>query len=185
MAFEEKTLHSELVFRGQLVNLRKDEVETVDGTSFREIVEHCPGAAIVALKEDGSVIMERQYRKPLEGVAYEIPAGKVEPGEEPLKAAIRELKEETGYTADKMRFLTAAYPTIGYCTEKLFFYLATGLCPGETNLDPNESIDIEEVPFEKVLSQVMRGETIDAKAQIGILMTNELIRSGELEDYLK
>ena len=185
MTFEEKTISSDYVYRGRLVNVVRHKVQGIRTISTREIVEHPGGVAIVALKEDGTMIMERQFRKPIEAVAYEVPAGKLEEGEEPEAAALRELKEETGYTAKNIRFLTAAYPSIGFCTEKLYFYLCTGLIPGETDFDDNEAIDREEIPIREVYEKVMAGEIIDAKAQIAVLMTMALIEKGELEGYLK
>ena len=103
MIFKEETLESEYVFRGKLLNVRVDKVTSVNGTSMREIVEHPGGVVMVALKPDGKVTMEKQYRKPMDGVMFELPAGKLDPGEKPEAAAARELKEETGYTAKSIR----------------------------------------------------------------------------------
>lgn len=173
------------MFQGRLVTVRKDRVTTPAGTSTREIVEHCGGVAVAALKEDGTFLMERQYRYTVSAAAYEVPAGKLEDGEDPEHAALRELREETGYRAGKIRFLTKAYPSIGFCTELLYFYLCTDLTPGRTDFDDSEAIELIELPFDQVYEQVLRGETIDAKAQIAVLMTKAVMDSGELAGYLK
>ena len=185
MAFEEKMIKSEYVFEGHLIQVRKDLVTTVNGESVREIVDHDDAVAIVALKPDGTIIMERQFRYAAERVVFEIPAGLVDPGEDPETAAIRELREETGYRAGKIRYLTTTYPSIGFANEIVRFYLCTEMEKGETEFDENESIDLEEHPIEEIYKKVMNGEIADSETQIGVLMTMNLIRSGELKDYLK
>lgn len=184
MTFEEKTLSSEYVFSGKLIKVRRDVVTTVDGQSVREIVEHAGGSVIAALKENGNMLMIRQFRKPVESVVFEAPAGKIDPGEEPVDAALRELKEETGYTARKIEFLTKTYPSVGFSAEILYIYLCTGLIPGETDFDDNEAIDLEEHHIDELYEMVMNGEIIDGKTQIAILMVKNLKDSGKLDDYL-
>ena len=99
MTFEEKTLKSERIYEGTIINLRRDKVTVQHGTSYREIVEHNGGAVLAAVTDRGRLVMVRQFRKPAERVMLEVPAGKIDPGEKPEEAAVRELKEETGYTA--------------------------------------------------------------------------------------
>ena len=175
MTFEEKTLKSEKIYKGAIINLRRDKVTVQGGTSYREIIEHNGGAVIAALTEDKKLVMVRQYRKPADKVMLEVPAGKIDPGEKPLDAAVRELKEETGYTAAKVEFLTQFYPSVGYSEEVLYLYLCTGLTPGETNFDENEAIDIEEVELDRLFKMVMSGEIDDAKTLIAILMVKALV----------
>lgn len=175
MTFEEKTLKSEKIYEGAIINLRRDKVTVQGGTSYREIIEHNGGAVIAALTEDKKLVMVRQYRKPADKVMLEVPAGKIDPGEKPLDAAVRELKEETGYTAAKVEFLTQFYPSVGYSEEVLYLYLCTGLTPGETNFDENEAIDIEEVELDRLFKMVMSGEIDDAKTLIAILMVKALV----------
>ena len=175
MTFEEKTLKSEKIYKGAIINLRRDKVTVQGGTSYREIIEHNGGAVIAALTEDKKLVMVRQYRKPADKVMLEVPAGKIDPGEKPLEAAVRELKEETGYTAEKVEFLTQFYPSVGYSEEVLYLYLCTGLTPGETNFDENEAIDIEEVELDRLFKMAMSGEIDDAKTLIAILMVKALV----------
>lgn len=179
MTFEEKTLGSKRIYEGRIINLRVDDVTVVNGKSKREIVEHNGGAVIAALTEDKSLIMVRQYRKTTERVMLELPAGKIDKGEDPKNTAIRELKEETGFTADKIKLLTRMYPSVGYSEEILYIYLATGLSEGETDFDDNEAIDVEKYSVEKLYNMVMDGEIEDAKTQIGILMVKGILDSSE------
>ena len=181
MTFEEKTLATERLFEGKIINVRRDRVTVMEGESFREIVEHNGGAVIAAVKPNGNMIMVRQFRKPAERVMLEVPAGKIDPGEDPADTAVRELKEETGYTAGKIRKLTQMYPSVGYSEEILHIYLCTDLEAGETNPDENEAIDIEEYPVDTLVQMVMNGEIQDGKSQVAILMVKTLFAEGELQ----
>ena len=120
--------------------------------------------------------MVRQFRKPAEKVMFEVPAGKIDPGEDPMEAAVRELKEETGYTASSVRYLTRFYPTVGYSEEVLYLYLMEGLTSGETDFDENEAIDTEEWSIDELHDMVMRGEIDDAKTIIAIEYAHCLVR---------
>ncbi len=174
MTFEEKTIDSEIIYKGAILNLRKDKVEVLNGTSYREIIEHNGGAVILAMKDDGTVVMVKQYRKAQDRIMLEVPAGKIDLGEEPEVAAKRELKEETGYTAKNIRLLTEMMPTPGYSEEILYIYLATGLIAGETDFDENEAIDIIEYSINDLSNMVMSGEIQDGKSQVAILMAKNL-----------
>jgi len=180
LTFEEKTIDTERIFEGKIINVRRDRVTVMEGESFREIVEHNGGAVIAAVKSDGRMIMVRQFRKPAERVMLEVPAGKIDEGENPETAALRELKEETGYTAGKIRKLTQMYPSVGYSEEILHLYLCTELTAGETCFDENEAIDIEEYDIDELVSMVMNGTIQDGKSQIAILMVKTLAASGQL-----
>ena len=176
MAFEEKTISSELIYDGKILRLRKDKVTVKTGTSYREIIEHNGAVAVVVLTEDNKVVLVNQYRKACEQNLLEIPAGKLDSKDEvPLDAAVRELKEETGYTADNIRFLTAFYVACGYSQEKISLYLCTGLTKGETDFDDDEDLDIFEMPFEEAYEMCVDGRIIDSKTIIGILMAKELM----------
>lgn len=170
MTFEEKTLSSEMIYQGAILNLRRDQVQVVGGgTSHREIVEHNGGVAMIAVKEDGKVILVRQFRKPVEKIMLEIPAGKIEKGEDPLETAVRELKEETGYTADQVQYLTKFYPSVGYSQEVLYIYLCTGLTAGETAFDPHEALDILEMDLDQLFKMTVNGEIEDGKTAMAIM----------------
>ena len=181
MTFEEKTLDTERIFEGRIINVRRDRVTVMEGESFREIVEHNGGAVIAAVKPDGKMIMVRQFRKPAERVMLEVPAGKIDAGEDPAFAAVRELKEETGYTAGKIRKLTQMYPSVGYSEEILHLYLCTELEAGEPAFDENEAIDIEEYSVDVLADMVMHGQIQDGKSQVAILMVKALLASGQLQ----
>lgn len=175
MTFEEKTIKSERIYEGKIINLRKDKVVVLHGTSEREIVEHNGGAVLAAVTPEGKLVMVRQYRKPAGRVMLEVPAGKIDPGEKPEVTAARELKEETGYTAGKVEYLMDFYPSVGYSEEVLYLYLCTELTPGETSFDENEAIDIEEYEIDELCGMVMRGEIHDAKTIIAILAVKNLL----------
>ena len=181
MTFEEKTLKSERIYEGTIINLRRDKVTVQHGTSYREIVEHNGGAVLAAVTDRGRLVMVRQFRKPAERVMLEVPAGKIDPGEKPEEAAVRELKEETGYTAGNVRYLTYFYPSVGFSEEKLYLYLCTDLTPGETSFDENEAIDIEEMDIDLLCDMVMKGQINDAKTIIAIFAVREELSSGRLQ----
>ncbi len=170
MTFEEKTISSEVVYDGIILKLRKDLVETVNGIpSYREILEHRGGVALVAVTDDNKLVMVSQFRKPVERVMLEIPAGKIEEDENPMETAIRELKEETGFTAKNISLLSRYYPSVGYSCECLYIYLCTGLTPGDTAFDDTEAIDISFMDFKEAFEKVVNGEIEDGKTALGIM----------------
>ena len=171
MVFEEKTISSEMIYEGSILNLRKDKVHVKDNRiSYREIIEHNGGVAIAAITAAGKMVLVRQYRKAAEKAVLEVPAGKIEANEDHKLAAERELKEETGYTAGKVKFITSFYSSVGYSTEVIYLYFATELTPGETNFDDNEAIDIQEYDLQDLKKMVLSGEIEDAKTIAAILL---------------
>ncbi len=177
MAFEEKTISSEIVYEGPVFRVRKHVVDTVGGNSVRDIVEHSGGAIMVAVRDDGKVLIEKQYRKALESDFLELPAGKADPGEEPVVTATRELAEETGYHAKDVRHLISFYPTCGYSNEHLHIYICKDLTLGEKHLDRDECIDLEWMDPDDIIARIASGEIQDGKTIIGILFARQ---AGEL-----
>ena len=176
MVFEEKTISSERIYEGKILNLRKDKVHVKDNkTSYREIVEHNGGVALAAITPEGKMVMVKQYRKAAEKAILEVPAGKIEKGEDHRLTAERELKEETGYSADKIEFITSFYSSIGYSTEVIYLYLATGLTPGETNFDDNESIEILEFDLPELKKMIFSCVIEDAKTLAAILLVESIM----------
>ena len=177
MDLNEKTLASELVFDGRLLKLYRDEVGLSDGgTSVREFVHHPGGVAAVALDGDGNVYLERQFRYPYHKVVTEIPAGKLEPGEDPFEAIRRELKEEIGATAGRWDSLGYMMPSVGYTDEMLYLYLARDLTFGETHLDQDEFLEPFKMPFAEALAQAADGRLNDGKTLAALFRADRLMR---------
>lgn len=173
MIFEEKTISTERIYEGAIFNVRKDKVHVKDNkTSYREIIEHNGGVAVAAITNEGKLVLVKQFRKAAEKVVLEVPAGKIEKGEEGDHAftALRELREETGYLAKNVEFMTAFYSSIGYSTEIIYLYFATDLTQGETDFDENEAIDTYEYEISELLTMIKNGEIQDGKTITAILL---------------
>lgn len=170
MGLMEKTVSSEMVYKGSILNLRVDEVELPNGkTVKREVVEHRGAVAVVPLDDKNQLLMVRQYRYPVGKALLEVPAGKLEEGEDPMVCAARELAEETGCEARELKQLFGFYSTPGFTTEKLYVFLARGLKCLDSHPDEDEFIEISRVPLERALEMIDSGEICDAKSIIGIL----------------
>lgn len=175
MHLEEKTLSSELKFDGRIVKLFVDKAELENGEVVtREVVKHSGGVCVVPLDKDDNVLMVRQFRYPAHKVLLEIPAGKLEYGENPEECGLRELREETGCTCDEFTFLGRLIPTPAYDSEIIYMYLARGLHNGVQALDDDEFLDVEKIPLEKAVEMIMNNEIEDAKTQIALLKTKLL-----------
>lgn len=176
MLFEEKTMKSDKLYEGKLLNLRIDTVELPDKKySKREIVEHPGGVGVIPLTDDNCIILVKQYRKAVERFLLEIPAGKLELNEEPMETGIRELKEETGLVAEKLEYLLEFYTSPGFSNEKVYLFLATGLIEGESTPDVGEFIEKEKYHIDNVIKMVERGEIIDSKTIIGIHLAKKYL----------
>ncbi len=175
MDYTEKTLRRVNSYHGVIVNVTMDMIELPNGErSMREVVEHPGGVCVAAVDADNMVTMVRQFRFPMKEHLWELPAGKLEPGEEPFPAAVRELSEETGLEAGSWTDLGFIYTSPGFSTERLYLYLARDLTQGEAHPDPNEFLDVEKRPLQDLLDQVMAGEICDGKTAIGILKAAKL-----------
>jgi ADP-ribose pyrophosphatase len=155
------------IYSGIFLKMKRDTVSLPDGQqAVREYLTHPGAVAIVALLDDGRVLLERQYRYPIAKACIEIPAGKLDPNENPLLCAQRELAEETGYTAKKWSYIRRIHPVISYSTEFIDIYLAEGLVPGASHLDEEEFLDVFAAPLEQLIAWVEEGEITDVKTTI-------------------
>lgn len=168
--FRETTLDSRQIYEGRVFSVRVDRALLPDGREVsREVVVHNGGAGVVALDSEDNVCLVRQWRYPFGAELLEIPAGKLDRGEEPKECALRELAEETGMRAGRIVNLGAYYGTPAYCTEVLHIYLALDLTETGQHLDDGEFLDVVRMPFLQALDLAIKGEIRDAKTQIGLL----------------
>lgn len=158
------------IYNGRIVRLRLTSVRLADGsTRMREIVEHAPGAAVVAVDAQGQVLLVRQHRPAVAGRLLELPAGLVDPGEQPIDCARRELAEETGFTADRLEPLVRFYTSPGFCDELIHIFAATDLRQVAVGTDEEEEIELVRMSLEEAINQVLSGELSDAKTVAGLL----------------
>lgn len=170
-SLEEKTVSSEKIFTGRVISLQVDEVELPNGrTSKREIVKHPGAVAIIPITDENKIVMVEQFRKPLERTLIEIPAGKLEKGEEPKQTAIRELEEETGYECQSLEWLISFYTSPGFADEIVHLYVAKGLTKKKNaaTLDEDEFVNIVEVTLEEAIDLVKSKKIYDAKTAYAI-----------------
>ncbi len=182
MKLTEQTIDSQKIFEGRVITLYKDTVKLEnDATAIREVVHHNGGVCIVALTENHEIYVVNQFRYPYRTVLMEIPAGKLEKGEDPLECGKRELLEEVGVVAKNYVSLGEFYPTAGYLDEVIYTYLATDLHKSEQNLDEDEFLEVDCVHIDKLVEMVMNGEIKDGKTQTAILKTKRMIDIGTIK----
>ncbi len=176
MDFTEKTISTREIYNGRIVHLTEDTVLLPNGkTAGRELVLHGGGVGVIAIDDEKNVLTVKQFRKPYDEVVLEIPAGKLEVGEDPFLAGQRELVEETGYTASKYTFLGKFYPTPGYCSEVIHLYLAEELTYVGQNLDPDEFVEVEKYTLSELVQMAMDNTLFDAKTVVAVLKADKII----------
>jgi ADP-ribose pyrophosphatase len=175
--FTEIMLDSKTVYRGVLLDVVADRVRLPDGTeSVREYIHHPGACMVIAFLDERTILMERQFRYPLRRHFIELPAGKIEPGEDPLHTAKRELKEECGYEAIEWRHLATLHPCIGYADEHIELYLARGLTHIGHALDEDEFLEVFPLGIDEALEWVRQGRITEAKAVTGLLWADRIAR---------
>jgi ADP-ribose pyrophosphatase len=173
----EVKIDSTVVYDGAFLKVSSDTVRLPNGASAAREYIHHPGAVVILpVFDDGSVLLERQFRYPLNRVFIEFPAGKIDPGEDPLLCAQRELKEETGYTARDWQFVCTIHNAIAYANEHLDIYLARGLTEGPAKLDDEEFLDVYKAPLSELLDGVRSGAVTDVKTVIGAFWLEKISR---------
>lgn len=178
----ERTLGGEWVYRGTLLHVRRDRVRLATGVeAIREYIDHPGAAVVIPLFPDGEVLMERQHRYPLRRELYELPAGKIDPGEDPLATAQRELLEETGWTAASWTHLGTIHPVAAYCNERIEIYLARDLAHRGVAPDAHEPMEVFRLPVATGLEWVRDGRITDSKTMIGLFWADKVLR-GEWPD---
>ena len=176
MELLEKTIETQVIFKGVIVTVRLDKAQLINGkTVGREVVEHPGGVAILPLHGDGTVNIVRQFRYPFQEVVTELPAGKLDAGEDHRLCALRELEEEVGLIPGRLTYLGCLYASPGISTEVLHMYLAQDLQQGVRHPDEDEFLEEERLPFGQLFQQVMSGELMDAKTVALVLKTKEYL----------
>ncbi|MGN0675022.1 MAG: NUDIX domain-containing protein [Oscillospiraceae bacterium] len=172
----EKTVSSELIFDGKIITVKKDKAELENGDIVtRELVVHPGGVCIVPVNENGEILMVKQFRYPFQEALVELPAGKLEFGEDHREAGLRELREETGAVCEKFEYLGVCYPSVAYLTEKIHMYLATGLSFDKQDLDDDEFLDVIKIKLEDAVEMIMNNEIPDAKTQCAVLKAARIL----------
>lgn len=169
MNLTEKTVKQNVVFEGKIIRVRCDDAQLPDGKPCkREVVDHAGGASVLYVRE-GKVLLVRQFRYPYMEETLEIPAGKLNPGEDPAQTAARELAEETGWQPASVEHMFTIYPTPGYSAEKIYIYRAHGVREGQVHPDEDEFVTAAFYPVDEVLSMIEKGEIKDAKTIIAVM----------------
>lgn len=180
MNYEEKTVSRRQIYQGNIIKVESLTVTLPDGKeASRDLVTHPGASVVIPLGENGELYLVRQFRKPLEAVSLELPAGKLDPGEDPQVCAERELREETGLTAQSIRYLISIHTTPGFCNEVIHMYAATGLKEGDSCADEDEFITTEKMPVKELVDMVLKGVITDAKSIIGILLAEKIVKGDE------
>lgn len=176
MHLEEKTISSECVYKGRIFEVTKDKALLENGAEVqRDVVHHPGGVTVIPLTDNNEILMVKQYRYPHHKAMLEIPAGKLEPGENHYECGKRELLEETGCTCKEYKYLGEIVPTPAYVSEVIHLYFASGLEYKAQDLDEDEFLEVEKVPLDKAVEMVLNGEITDSKTQIAVLRAWHMI----------
>ncbi|MDP4181592.1 MAG: NUDIX hydrolase [Bacillota bacterium] len=180
MNFEEKTIGRAHTYKGSIIDVETLEVVLPDGKkATRDVVLHPGASVVIPVNENGEIYMVRQYRKPIEKITLELPAGKLDLGEDPEICAVRELGEETGLIADEVKHVISIHSTPGFSNEVLHIYLATGLKEGDAHADDDEFVACEKYHVNKLTEMILKNEITDAKTIVGVLMADKFLK-GEI-----
>ena len=176
MHLQEKTVSSDLIYKGPIFTITHDSAELENGkTAVRDVVLHHGGVCVIPITENNEIFLVKQFRYPFQTVTREVPAGKLEKGEDHSECGRRELLEETGYTCSEYVYLGEMLPTPAYNSEVTYMYLAKGLTFSSQNLDPDEFLDVERIPLAEAVRQVMDGTIRDGKTQVTILKAARIL----------
>ncbi len=178
MELKEKTISSEEIYKGKIIDVYRDKVLCPNGKeSYREYIKHCRASCVVAKLPNGKFLIEKQYRYPYDEIIYEFPAGKCDKGEDPKNTALRELEEETGYRANHIEYIGEIYPSCAYTDEIIYLYYADNLVKKDIHWDENERLEIYEMSMDEILKLMSDGILKDAKSvsAIGYLFSKGLI----------
>ncbi len=176
MELKETMVSTETVYKGIIVNVRRDKAKLIDGRiTNREVVEHPGGVCVFALDNEGKVILVRQYRYPMQEVVLELPAGKLEKGEDPSDSGLRELGEETGLVPQTYLPMGVSFSSPGIMEEKIYYFFATDLVQGPIHPDDGEFLEVVRVPYEELLEMARKGEIKDAKTLVAILKASMVL----------
>ena len=182
MDLYEKTISQKYIYEGRIVNLRVDKALLPNNEECtREVIEHPGGVTVAALTDDNELLFVRQFRYPYSEVVLELPAGKLEKGEDPFEAGKRELEEETGAKASEYYDLGRLYPTPGYCGETIYMYAARGIEFAQQNLDEDEFLSVEKIPLDRAVEMILNNEIPDAKTQTAVLKLSLLMKQGKIK----
>ena len=180
MEFKEEMVSQETVYEGVIVNVRRDKARLMDGRiTNREVVEHPGGVAVFAMDDQGRVALVRQYRYPMGEETLELPAGKLEPGEDPRDSGLRELAEETGLVPGTFEDMGCRYSSPGILAERIYLYFAKDLTQGPTHPDDGEFVETVWLPYQDLVDKARRGEIKDGKTLVGILKASFLLDAGQ------
>ena len=180
MEFKEEMVSQETVYEGVIVNVRRDKARLMDGRiTNREVVEHPGGVAVFAMDDQGRVALVRQYRYPMGEETLELPAGKLEPGEDPRDSGLRELAEETGLVPGTFEDMGCLYSSPGSLAERIYLYFAKNLTQGPAHPDDGEFVETVWLPYQDLVDKARRGEIKDGKTLVGILKASFLLDAGQ------